>query len=285
MGAHFAPCYANLFMGFWEKFYIWFQNTFGRHLVYYGRYIDDVLIILDGSLEAVSQFVSYCSSNQFGIKFTHVVDAKSLVFLDLELASDVDGNNTPKTHFKETMGNSYLHQEICHHPKWKENIPYSQFCQLCRNCTHIRDYDDQAVILTKKFQEKGYDLQHIQKAVDRYREGITNRDGPTSDKEHHGTLFITRYNDQHWAIKKAVQKHWPILGQDKVLGRMPPKKTQVVFRQATNVISLIAPSRLREKHTLKADNIPHFFNITGCHKCKLSKCKACKFISHGKKNL
>lgn len=31
-------------------------------------------------------------------------------------------------------------------------------------------------------------------------------------------------------------------------------------------------------------NIPPFFNITGCYKCKGIKCKACRFISHGKKS-
>lgn len=81
MGVHFAPCYANLFMGFWEGFHIWFQNPFARHLVYYRRYIDNVLIIWDGSLDAFGESASYSNSNQFVIKFTHVVDAKYLFFL------------------------------------------------------------------------------------------------------------------------------------------------------------------------------------------------------------
>lgn len=36
MGAHFAPCYASLFMGFWKKYHIWSHNPFAKHLVYYG---------------------------------------------------------------------------------------------------------------------------------------------------------------------------------------------------------------------------------------------------------
>lgn len=105
MGANFAPFYANLFIRFWERFPIWSQNPFARHLVYYGRYIDNVLIICNGPLDAVGKLVSYCNSNQFGIKFTHVVDTKSLVFLDLKLAWDLDGNITSKTHLKETADN------------------------------------------------------------------------------------------------------------------------------------------------------------------------------------
>lgn len=68
----------------------------------------------------------------------------------------------------------------------------------------------------KKFQEKGYNLTHICKAADRYRHGI-NSTTSTLDKEHQSVLFITKFNDQHWAIKKALQKHWPILDQDQAL--------------------------------------------------------------------
>lgn len=86
MGAHFAPCYANLFIGFWEKQNIWSKNPFARHLVYYGRYIDNALIIWDAPLKTVARFVSHCNSNTYGIKFTHVVDTHSLVILDVELS-------------------------------------------------------------------------------------------------------------------------------------------------------------------------------------------------------
>lgn len=284
MGAHFAPCYANLFMGYLEKSCIWQHNPFAKHLVYYGRYIDDILIIWDGPPDITDKFVSYCNNNMFGIQFTHVLDAHSLVFLDLELGSDGDGNITSKTHFKETAGNSYLHQRSCHHPKWKDNIPYSQFCRLRRNCSSTKDYDDQATILSKKFLEKGYADHHIQKATDQYREGIQNKIMTTSAKDQHDILFITTFNDQHWAIKRAVQKHWPILGQDNTLGKILPNKPQVVFRRAKNVKSLIAPSRLKDKQSLNMQNIPQFFNITGCYRCKGIKCKACKFISRGQKS-
>lgn len=106
----------------------------------------------------------------------------------------------------------------------------------------------------------------------------------TSAKDQYNTLFITTYNDQHWAIKKAVQKHWPILGQDKALGKVLPNKPRVVFRRANNVKSLIAPCRLKDKQNLKMQSIPQFFYIIGCYKCKSTKCKACRFISHGQKS-
>lgn len=48
MGARFSPSYANQFMGYWEKSFIWKNNPFGANLVLFARYIDDILIIWDG---------------------------------------------------------------------------------------------------------------------------------------------------------------------------------------------------------------------------------------------
>ena len=282
MGAHFAPCYANLFMGFWEKFHIWMQNPFAQHLVYYGRYIDDVIVIWDGSADRAVDFVNYCNTNPYGIRFTHVLDAKSLVFLDLELTWNEEGAITSKTHFKETAGNSYLHWKSCHLPKWKENIPYSQFCRLRRNCTDTEQYLLQAKILEKKFMEKGYAVQHIQKARDRYIEGCSSK-AAVENGAPREVMFITKFNNQHWAIKRALQKHWPILQQDAALGRVLPKKPKVVFRRASNVKSLVAPSKIKSmKCHNRASNIPVLFNMVGFNKCKQSRCKACAFMQHGK---
>lgn len=76
MGARFAPSYANLFMGYWEMEYIWANNPFGRNLVLYSRYIDDVLNIWNGTDEELEGFLAHCAGNPFGISFTHVVDDK-----------------------------------------------------------------------------------------------------------------------------------------------------------------------------------------------------------------
>lgn len=56
MGLNFAPCYTNIAVGYWEDFSIWNNNPFARKIVCYGRYIDDVLIIWNGTIEQFSLF-------------------------------------------------------------------------------------------------------------------------------------------------------------------------------------------------------------------------------------
>lgn len=116
MGAHFVSSYANLTMGLWENEYIWHNNPFTPNLIYYGRYIDDIIIIWDGPATLVEDLVAHCKNNMFGLSFTHVCDPTTLAFLDLEL-SHLDNAFIAKNDFKPTACNSYLHFSSCHPPQ------------------------------------------------------------------------------------------------------------------------------------------------------------------------
>lgn len=107
MGTSFAPCYANITMGFWKEQFVWYNNPFAKHIVFYGRYIDNVLSIWDGSPDFLS-FVNHCNANDMGPSFTHVIDLDRLVFLDLEQFHDAGSIHT-SNHSKSVSGNSYLH--------------------------------------------------------------------------------------------------------------------------------------------------------------------------------
>lgn len=84
MGASFAPCCANITMGLWEQLFVWLNNPFLEHIVFYGRYIDDVLLIWAGTNNLFLSFVDHCNANDLGLSFTYVVDPDRF-FLDLEL--------------------------------------------------------------------------------------------------------------------------------------------------------------------------------------------------------
>lgn len=118
MGANFAPVYAKLTMGHWEEDNIWANNPFAKFIVYFGRYIDDIVLIWSGGPEKFSSFVAYCNSNTFGLTFTHVLNSQQLVFFDRVPIHDEDRIVT-RNHIKPTSGNSYLHFDSGHHPTQK----------------------------------------------------------------------------------------------------------------------------------------------------------------------
>lgn len=108
MGENFVTSYANLAMGHWESSHIWHNNPFSSHIVFYGRYLDDLIIIWDGNASTVSDFVVHCNNNNMDLQFTSVMDEEKMAFLDLELffiARDIHARNFTKP----TAGNLFLH--------------------------------------------------------------------------------------------------------------------------------------------------------------------------------
>lgn len=77
-------------MGNWERHYI----------VFYNRYIDNIIVTWDGLWESISSFVSYCNANSSNINFTYIADPGFLVFFfsDLVLSTDEKGNIIFKTY-------------------------------------------------------------------------------------------------------------------------------------------------------------------------------------------
>lgn len=284
MGAHFAPSYANLTMGHWEHQYIWNNNPFFSHIVFYGRYIDDVIIIWDGSASVFSDFVTYCNTNNMGLTFTSVIDQNRLAFLDLKLFW-IGKEIHAKNYTKPTAGNSFLHYNSCHHPLWLNNVPKSQFCRLKKNCTLKNDYDTEGKILKEKFLEKGFPVDLVDTAYQQYKStsSIENpRPRPNTQKSN--LRFIIQYHTQHKQMENIVKKHWPLLLQDEHLLPTLPNRPQFAYRKAPNIKSKVATSKLKATPLPLGYHIPTFLAISGMYQCRKPLCKTCSFVVHGQKD-
>lgn len=279
MGANFAPSYANLAMGYWEKNFIIQNNPHCANIVFFGRYIDDIIIIWDGPVDLVSLFVQHCNSNPYGLSFTHVVDPTNLAFLDLDLGH-LDNMIIAKKHIKPTAGNSYLHYRSCHYPKWTQNIPKGQFCRLRQNCTLDSDYDTMSIQLKKKFADKDYPKDLVDQACNYYAKGKPAK----KDKEitDHSTRFITTFNFQYKKMENILKKHWSILLQDPLLKTSLPLIPRITYRKAPSLKNRIAPSKLPIDKPIS--NPTTLIPLVGMYQCKKARCKTCMFVEHGKKS-
>lgn len=127
MGANLAPSYANLTLGYWETPFIWENNSFAKHIIFFGRYIDDIIVIWDGPSTLIELFVAHCNNNHLGLSFKSVWNKDMLSFLDFEHGHE-QGTIFARNYTKPTVNNSHLHYDSCHHPQWVKNIPKHQFC-------------------------------------------------------------------------------------------------------------------------------------------------------------
>lgn len=83
MGEKFAPNIANLFMALWEDRHIF--NTHRSILLFYHRYIDDLILIWVSPKHTVEEFLSYLNQDNNNIKCYFQVSDTSIHFLDVTI--------------------------------------------------------------------------------------------------------------------------------------------------------------------------------------------------------
>lgn len=266
-------------MGFWENQYIHHNNPFLANIIFFGRYIDDIIIIWDGPLDLIQAFTTHCNNNKYGLSFTYNSNQTSLAFLDLELRYD-NHEIYAKNYTKPTCGNSYLHFKSCHYPPWIKNIPKGQFCRLRQNCTRKADYIESSVHLKNKFFEKVYPEDLVETAYKLY----LHEKPPWSNISctNCPIRFITTFHSQHNRMEKILRKHWDILQQDPHLRSILPTHPQVTYRRAPNLKNKIAPSKL--KITSAFPPITPLIPLVGMFQCWKKLRKTCHFVQHGQKS-
>ena len=131
-------------MDMWEAEHIYGQNI--PQLRHYRRYIDDLIILWDGTEDSLETFIEELNNNRFGITFTGSWHNQSVDYLDLQIFKH-NGELCTRTFFKKTDRNGYISTSSCHHPQWIGNIPKGQLLRVRRNCRRLEDFDIQAEVL------------------------------------------------------------------------------------------------------------------------------------------
>lgn len=93
MGACFAPNYANLFLGQWEEQHIFSSNSpFKEKIVWWGRYIDNVILFFSGSEKELLDFHAYVNSLNVNLKLSLEYNLEVINFLDLRILRNNHGD-------------------------------------------------------------------------------------------------------------------------------------------------------------------------------------------------
>ncbi|XP_068113208.1 uncharacterized protein [Hyperolius riggenbachi] len=240
MGAKCAPSVANLFLGWWERECVWVPSLERFHPAIAGwhRFIDDILILWQGSQEDLKQFLTLLNTNDVNIFLTSDISSTTVNFLDLHIMKDEEGHLISTLYRKKTAVNSLLHFSSYHTPTTRRNIPVGQFLRLRRNCSTPQAFEEEAGKLACRFRERGYPNKYVRKAWRRAR--FTNRETllqpSTIQKEKiRGDQVVrltTRYNDRWNEIYKIVQSHWGILQSDPILKQYLAKKASITAKRA-----------------------------------------------------
>ncbi|KAJ1156481.1 hypothetical protein NDU88_009200 [Pleurodeles waltl] len=157
MGAKFSPSYANLYMGQFEKNHLWSNcpTHITEHILYWGRYIDDILAIWTGNIPDLNRLIEHLNTNEFNLVFTHKVDTTQIEFLDL-LLYITNNKIMSRLYRKPTACNSILHAQSAHPLTQIRAIPYGEMVRSRRNCTDTDVFKQELKNLTQRFRARGY---------------------------------------------------------------------------------------------------------------------------------
>ncbi|CAJ0936789.1 unnamed protein product [Ranitomeya imitator] len=153
---------------------LWERNIFqtdphplSQGVVSWWRYIDDILMVWQGTKRDLEQFISILNSNVKNIKLTFKYDTQQIDFLDISIKVGVDGTICTDLFRKTTSVNSLLHSSSQHPRHLIRNIPTGQFLRARRICSQEDLFEHQAQDLWTRFRDRGYGKKTICRSYQR----------------------------------------------------------------------------------------------------------------------
>ncbi|CAJ0960814.1 unnamed protein product [Ranitomeya imitator] len=231
--------------GLWErKIFITEPLPLVDRVQYWGRYIDDILFIWQGSFEELQIFMGHLNDNNLNLRLTYKAGRSNMEFLDILLEVDELGFIHTDVFRKPTSTNSLLHFSSSHQQSLIKGIPVGQFLRMRRICSDESSFERQSRDLSTRFAERGYSSRCIKQAY--WRARCTDR-SQALNKQRLEMGTMTRW----YEVRDILYKHWKVLQLDPILAQYIPSKPAVTYRRSPNIRDSLVHSHYVNK---KNDN-------------------------------
>ena len=280
MGSKCAPNFANLFLGWWENTIVFTEQYehFTNHVLFWGRFIDDVLILWDGTETLFQEFVQNLNQNHIGMSFTSEINSETLTFLDLRISLSPGGRIVTEVYRKPTSTNTLLHWQSYHPPPLKKGIPVGQYIRARRNCSDDSGFLKECETLYSRFQNRGYPKKILHKAFKRAKD--TDRVSLLQSKpikESTTIRCIGNFDNRNKQVYNILHKHWHVLQADPDFQEVLAKRPQITFRRGKNLKDHLVHSFY---NTNPAPLTWLRSTVVGSHPC--GRCSFCPYVQKKK---
>ena len=271
MGTRAAPNYANLFMGWFEDKYI-YQSNWMKHIRYYGRFIDDIMLVWKGTENELKEFLVYINQVHPSIKFTSEYSGSRINFLDLSILKESKGYLSTDIYQKPTDTHNYLNRKSAHPIHCMRSIPRSQFLRLKRLVTNEETLKRRLYEYVEYFVNAGYSRKKLKEEV---KHILAPPESPETEKtlqnEPSNVKFITTYNETLPQVKSIIKQHWGITQTNGKCRSALRSVPQVIFKRNKNLSDYLVRAKYRSA------NHNRVFSEEG-HVTKCGRCSWCKNI-------
>ncbi|OCU00122.1 hypothetical protein XELAEV_18005907mg [Xenopus laevis] len=228
MGASVAPSFANIFV----------------HNLEEKRFVDDILLLWNGTQELLLEMVNEANSCHKTVKFTVEVSDIEIIFLDVNLVIN-EGKILTKLYRKETERNSILHANTFHNPSTIRAIPKGQFIRAKRITTLNTDYECSSQVMLSWFVERGYSPSNLRYTMEEVsslsREDLLQGKGKVK-KNNTRIPFILQYVKHSKEIEKVVKKYWPIIQGDRQFGKLFVQPILFSYKKGRSIRDVLCPA-------------------------------------------
>ncbi|OCT93721.1 hypothetical protein XELAEV_18011398mg [Xenopus laevis] len=281
MGSSCAPSYANLYLGWWERNFVFNEDLieYTQNISLWLRYIDDVVVIWSGTQESFKEFVDKLNTNTINLRVTSEINKDTINFLDIRIYRGPENELKTTVYRKQTSTNSLLHANSPHPRSTIRGIPTGQYLRVRRLCNTLEDFKVESKKLYERFRERGYSHNSLKKAYqialakDKNSLLVPQKQlSPIKQKENKQIRLIGDFSSEHKEITRILSKYWHILEQDRDLKQIIGNRPLRTFRRSRNI-----GDQLTHSHYKTPMNTTWLTNKTkGCYKC--GSCMACAFI-------
>ena len=245
MGTVAAPSYAVIFMGEFEEKYIY--PEVGNDCLYYGRYIDDILMIFKGTETRFKTFAENLNTKHPSIKFDYEISKTSIPFLDTRIYIDKNRHLQTTLYTKPTDTHNYLHYKSAHPKHLKNSLPYSQALRLRRICTKDSELKSHCQEMEANFSRRGYRKEILQ---DQIRKAITTPRETTLQKvpkERSKRIpLVTTFNSTLPQIGNILRERWEILNIKPKFKELFSEPPMIAFRRCKNLREIIGCNTIND---------------------------------------
>jgi hypothetical protein len=245
MGTKVAPSFANIFMADFEEKWVYTHRLQPKIWL---RFIDDIFMIWDHGSETLTEFLNHLNSCHPTIKFTSEQSNKSVTFLDTTVKIDSECRLYTDLYCKPTDSHNYLLYESSHPVHLKNSLPYSQLLRIRRICSHLDDFDRNAVELCKHFIRRHYPQDIVEEALVKARRSDRKsllHPSPNNTKNDQDNLFLVNmFNPSATPLKDIVTNTWPLIGRSQNTEYLYNKKVTFGNRRNQNLRDILVHAKL-----------------------------------------
>ena len=267
MGSPMAPAYASLFMGKLEQDFLKSRSLAPSIWL---RFLDDIFMVWDHSIESLHSFIDALNSFHPSIKFTYNISTKTVNFLDVTVSKSENLEFVTNVYVKSTNVHQYVEYSSCHPKSCKNGIPYSQGKRYRRIISNDKKFEESILQLRDFFLERNYPASIVDEALGNVSSLTQDEALQTSIKTGDKNVipFVIEYNPSLPNIGLVINKYWDLLqlSQSASVNSVHAYKPILAFKRPKNLRDYLV-------HSSFVDETHHFSQT-----CDRRRCSHCKNI-------